>query len=146
MNMKKILIIVGLATLFGIAALQQVSARGWGSGGGGGYNCPGYGMNYQQLDQATKEKINAFRAETVELRKQIAMKVAEKQALLSNQSPDPKAVAKVEGELFDLRTEMQNKKAEAGIDSMGMGYRGGYGKRGGGNMQPGSYNQSMNQQ
>lgn len=146
MNMKKTLVIIGLAIFFGIAAMQQVSARGWGSGEGGGYNCPKAGMGYQQLDQATKEKIDAFRAENLELRKQMAMKKAEKQALLSHQNPDPKALAKVEGELFDLRTEMQKRRAEAGIDKMGMGYRGGYGKRGGGNMQPGGNSQDLTQQ
>lgn len=129
MKMRKAAIVVGLVTVLGFAVMQQASARGWGAGQGGGYNCPNYGMNYQQLDQATQAKIDAFRAETTELRKQIAMKRAEKLALMANQSPDPQAIASVEGELFDLRTEMQNRAKEAGVPMMGgmRGMRGGMG-------------------
>lgn len=129
MNVRKIALIVGLVTVLGFAVMQQASARGWGGGNGGGYNCPYYGMNYQQLDEATQAKMDAFRSETTELRKQMAMKRAEKQALMASQSPDPQAVAKVEGELFDLRTEMQNKVDEAGLPVMG-GRRGNCGGMG----------------
>jgi len=114
MNTRKIIIAIAIIAGLGLVGFQQASARGWGGG------CPGYGMNYQQLDDATKAKVDAFRAETANLRKEIAMKRAEKRALLNNQAPDPQAVAKVEGQLFDLRTEMQNKAGDAGIPMMGM--------------------------
>ena len=142
MNMKKVVVVVGLVTLLGFAVMQQASARGWGSGQGGGYNCPNYGMNYQQLDEATQAKVDAFRAETAELRKQIAMKRAEKQALMASRSPDPQAVASVEGELFDLHTEMQNKAKDAGMPTMGgmRGIQGGRGMGAGYQMGP-RYNQ-----
>lgn len=123
MKIKKIVVVAGLVTVLGFAVMQQASARGWGAGQGGGYDCPNYGMSSQQLDEATQAKIDAFRTETTELRKQIAMKRAEKQALMANQSPDAKAIASVEGELFDLRNEMQNKAREAGVPMMG-GMRG----------------------
>ena len=129
MKMRKTAVIIGLVTVLGFAVLQQASARGWGGGSGGGYNCPNYQMNYQQIDEATQAKIDAFRLETTELRKQMVMKMAEKQALMANQNPDPKAIAKVEGELFDLRTEMQNKAREAGVPAMG-GKRGNFGGMG----------------
>jgi hypothetical protein len=129
MKMKKVAVIAGLVTVLGFAVLQQASARGWGGGYGGGYNCPNYGMNYQQLDTATQAKIDAFRLETTELRKQIAMKRAEKHALMAGQNPDPQAIASVEGELFDLRTEMQKMAKEAGVPAMG-GRRGNYGGMG----------------
>jgi hypothetical protein len=140
MNMKKIVVIVGLVTALGFVALQQASARGWGGGYGGGYNCPNYGMNYQQLDDATQVKIDAFRLETTELRKQIAMKRAEKQALMASQNPDPQAIATVEGELFDLHTEMQQKAKEAGVPAMG-GRRGNYGGMGAGYRMGSRFNQ-----
>jgi hypothetical protein len=138
MKTRKIAVIVGLAAVIGFAALQQASARGWGGGYGQNYNCPNYQMNYQQLDSATQSKIDAFRAGTTELRKQMAMKRAEKQALMANQNPDPQAIARVEGELFDLRTEMQSKAQEAGVPAMG-GRRGNFGGMGMGsgyNMRP----------
>lgn len=129
MKMRKIVVVIGLVTVLGFALMQQASARGWGAGQGGGYYCPNYGMNYQQMDDATRAKIDAFRSETIELRKQMAMKRAEKQALMANQNPDPQAIARVEGELFDLRTQMQNKATEAGVPAMGRG-RGNYGGMG----------------
>ncbi|HKJ63858.1 MAG TPA: hypothetical protein VJ969_00535, partial [Desulfopila sp.] len=51
------------------------------------------------------------------------------------QTPDAATVAKVEGELFDLRSEMQKKAQEAGMPmmgaGMGMGMHGFHGRGGG---------------
>lgn len=140
MSIRKKVIILVVAAGLSFVGLQQVSARGYGGGNGCGYsaNCPnaGYGQNYQQMDEATRSKVDAFRADTIELRKQMAMKRAEKRALMSAVNPDPAAVAKVEGELFDLRTEMHSKATEAGVPMMkgaggmrGWGGKGGYGGR-----------------
>lgn len=113
------------------------------------YNGNGYyrhaqmqgGPMYQQLDQATQDKINTFWDSNQDLRKQMMMKVAEKQALLNTTNPDPTAVAKITGEIFDLQTTMRQKAEEAGVSGylgrgsmgrgqMGCGYgRGGYGRR-----------------
>ena len=46
----------------------------------------------------------------------MAMKRAEKQALMRSDKPDPQAVAKVTGELFDLRASMHEKAELAGVD------------------------------
>lgn len=119
MNVKKVLVVTTLIGGLTLAGMQLASARGW--GGGGGRSCMGYGYNYQMLDDAGKAKVDAFRAETMDLRKQIAMKRAEKQALLSSTEPQPTEVARVEGELFDLRTVLQQKAMEAGLPAMGMG-------------------------
>lgn len=143
MKMKKTLVIVGLVAVLGFAGMQHASARGWGGGYGGDFQCPNYGMNYQQLDEATQAKIDAFRAETTELRKRIAMKRAEKQALMYSENPDPQAVANVVGELFDLRTEMQNKAREAGVPMMG-GKRGGMGMGAGYHKGPRFHQQGWN--
>lgn len=144
MEMKKTVVALGVALLLGMATVQMVSARGWGGGGayggggyGGGYGpCAGYGMNNPQMDPAIQEKVEAFFNETAQLRRQMSMKRAEKQALLSQESPDPAAVAQVQGELFDLRMEMRQKALDAGVPMMG-GPRGrhggGYGRHGGGN-------------
>lgn len=119
MDIRKNLIIVAVVAGLSLAGLQQASARGWGGGNGGNCPCQGYGPGYQQLDDATKAKVDAFRTDTLELRKQIAMKKAEKRALMNSQTPDAAAVAQVAGELFDLKTTMAEKASEAGVPMMG---------------------------
>ncbi|MDJ0622162.1 MAG: periplasmic heavy metal sensor [Desulfocapsaceae bacterium] len=123
MRWQKLATTVGLVIIVGVVALQQASARGWGGGPGGGYDCPWSGQPYYQMNEADRTKMQEFRDNTVDLRRQIAMKRAEKMALMRHQNPDPASIAKVEGELFDLRTEMQNKARETGVPVMG-GFRG----------------------
>jgi Spy/CpxP family protein refolding chaperone len=127
MKIRKALVVVALVAGLGFTGLQQASARGW--GGGSSQQGYGYGMNYQMMDEATMAKVDAFRAETTELRKQIAMKRAEQRALMGSQTPDPAAVSKIAGELFDLKTEMQTRAKEAGVPMM-MGHRGKGGGKG----------------
>ena len=45
----------------------------------------------------------------------MAMKRAEKKALMRSDNPDAQAVARVTGEMFDLRVTMQEKAEEAGV-------------------------------
>ena len=143
MNRIKKLLVVLFVACIGLPGYQTAAARGWGGGGGYGGDCPYgcYGANMQQLDEATIAKHEAFRADTVELRKQMAMKRAEKRALMNSQNPDPAAVAQVEGELFDLRTQMQAKAKEAGVVMMGGQGRGWGGKGGHGGRMMGCGNQ-----
>ncbi len=128
MKVKKAAVIAALVVGLGTTGLYQAQARGWGGGYGGGCYNVECGKNYQQLDEAGKEKVDAFRNDTRDLRRKMAMKRAEKQALLSAQNPNPAEVAKVEGELFDLKMELRSKAAEAGLPAMGTaprGFRGG---------------------
>lgn len=116
---KKLAAAVVIATI-GLAGLTQAYA-GWGNrGGGGNYgNCPQYqGTQYNQVDPAAQEKFDAFFNDTQELRKGIAMKRAEKQAMLRSDNPDPAAMSKITGELFDLRTTMRQKAEEAGVSEL----------------------------
>jgi len=64
---------------------------------------------------AKPAKLEKFLADTKDLRKQIYVKRAEKQALMHNRVPDAVAIAKVTGELFDLRSAIQEKAKEAGL-------------------------------
>ncbi len=114
--------IIALALITGLTMATAASAD-WGRGRGyGGYgDCPQMqgqmqGQTFQQLDQATKDKIKQFFKDTQPLHKEMAMKRAEKQALMLSDNPDPQAVAKVTGELFELRTAMQEKAELAGVD------------------------------
>ena len=127
---KKILaiaLITGLTMATAASAHWGRGGRGYGGGYGSGYGyCPQMqgqigsdaGTNvYQQLDQATQDKIKQFYKDTQPLHKEIAMKRAEKQALMQSEKPDPQAVAKVTGELYDLQTTIHEKAEQAGVDN-----------------------------
>jgi|GEM_PF-972638 len=146
-----------LALILGLAAATTASAHwnrgGGGYGGRGGYGTcwqtqgrmqgPMQGRMFQQLDQATQEKLQQFFKDTQPLHKEMAMKRAEKQALLRSDTPDAKAVAKVTGEMFDLRAALQQKAAQAGVDQY-MGYgRMGFAGRGPGACIGPNINQDM---
>lgn len=132
--------IVALALIVGLTMTTAASAN-WGRGGGFGGGNYGrcqqmqgqmmQGPGVQQLDQATRDKIKQFFKDTQSLHKEMAMKRAEKQALLRAANPDPQAVAKVTGEMFDLRISLRQKAEEAGVDQyIGGGRKGRCGGRG----------------
>lgn len=127
--MKKQL--VALALIMGLTMATGASAN-WGKGNRAQGNCPQVqGQTFQQLDQATQDKIKLFFKDTLPLHKEMAMKRAEKQALMRANTPDPQAVAKVTGELFDLRTAMQEKAEQAGVSQyVGPGHMGSMGRMG----------------
>ena len=61
------------------------------------------------------QKFLKFSADTKDLRKQIAQEKAAKRALMHNRTPDPLAVSKVAGELFDLKSSLHDKADAAGL-------------------------------
>lgn len=138
--MKKKIAIAAIIASIGLAGFSQAYA--WGPrGGGNNYgNSPQYqGTQYNQVDPAAQEKIDKFFTGTQELRKEIAMKRAEKQAMIRGENPDPAALSKVTGELFDLQATMRQKADEAGVSEyrgrmgghdFGPGMRGGQNKGG----------------
>ncbi len=126
--MKKKIAIVAVVAGLGLAGISQAYG-GWGNRGAAYNNCPMI-QNGQvsQLDPALQEKRDKFIADTQEIRKEMAMKRVEKQALLRNDNPDPQVVSTITGELFDLRATMRQKAEEAGISAAfgPMGGRGGF--------------------
>ncbi|MEJ2057731.1 MAG: hypothetical protein P8X39_07830 [Desulfofustis sp.] len=151
--MKKKIMISTLAAVIAIG-VAATSYGGWGqrgSGYGGGYmnnnmQAPGprMQMQYNQVDPAIQQKLDTFFADTQDIRKDIAVKQAERLALLSGDNPDPAAAGKIAGEIFDLRTTIHQKAAEAGVTAyLGPmnGQRGGRGAVGGG---PGMNRGGMN--
>jgi len=131
--MKKQL--VAIALISGLALAGTASAN-WGKGNGGHGGCGNSsmmrGQMSQQLDPATQDKVKQFFKDNQELRKEMVMKRAVKKALMQSQSPDPVEVAKVTGELFDLRMAMREKAEVAGVDQyVGPGRRGCSGPGGG---------------
>jgi Spy/CpxP family protein refolding chaperone len=132
--MKKQL--VALALISGLALTGTASAN-WGHGSGGSGGCGNSsmmrGQMLQQLDPAIQEKVQQFFKDNQALRKEMAMKRAVQKALMQSQTPDTAEIAKVTGELFDLRMTMREKAEAAGVDQyVGTG-RKGFGRHGGGN-------------
>ncbi len=85
------------------------------------------------------EAIENFRAETNSIRKKIVVKRSGLNALLRNDNPDEKNVAKLTGDLYDLKAELETKAKAAGIDNRfayrhGPGMMRGYGWGPGGHM------------
>lgn len=124
--------IAAIALIAGLAMATTASAN-WGRGGHE-YDGDCYWLQMegpmkqeqmmQQLDPAIQEKVNKFFKENQPLQKQIAMKQAEKRAIMQSEKPDPQDAAKVAGELFDLQTAMHDKAQAAGV-SQYFGHKGG---------------------
>jgi len=113
---KQIIAVVMVAGLILVGTASAKRGNGPGYGDCGRYNNNQGGMMYQQLDQATQDKIAQFRDDNQALLKEIVMKRAEKRALLNSTNPDSAAAARIAGELFDLRATMRVKAREAGVD------------------------------
>jgi len=109
--MKKQLLIAALVAGIGMTSITAVYG-GWGQNS---RKIPGPQSQYTQLDPAVQAKLDAFFADTEGIRKEMAVKRGEKQALIRSGSGDPAAISKVEGELFELRTAIRQKAEEAGV-------------------------------
>lgn len=86
-----------------------------------------------QADPAMREKIQKFYKDTEKLRKQIAMKRAELEAVVNAAQADPATAGKMAGELFDLQANLRTQAQAAGLSQFGpgMGMGGGFGRGGG---------------
>ncbi len=135
-----------VATLLTALLLAGTASANWGRGGDG-FDCPQGRMAAPQMDQETQAKVSQFHQENEILLREMVMKRAEKRALMAHDQPDPQAAAKLAGELFDLRSALQAKAVEAGVeqymgagrmgmgpDRMGRGGMGCSGPMGGGRM------------
>lgn len=144
--------IAAIALIAGLTMATAASAN-WGRGGHGyGDDCYWQQMDgsmmqeqmMQQLDSATQEKVSKFFKDNQALHKQIAMKHAEKWAIMQSEKPDPQVAARVAGELFDLRTTMHDKAEAAGVSSYLRPMGGGNGGRGPGSGLGGGPGMGMN--
>ena len=107
MKAKQVFMVVLLAMTVGLVGLQQANA------GVDEQDSSSSPRHFQKLDDATKAKIEKFRDDTKDLRKQMAVKRAEQIALIKRDSPDVEAVRKTSGELFDLKMAMMEKAKTA---------------------------------
>jgi len=111
--------------------MNSYRGRGMGRGhhGMGSAMTGSMGPGYQAMDADTRAKHDAFREATTELRREMAMKRAEKQAIMRSADPDPNQAAQLTRELLDLRARMQARAEEAGI-AMAQGRGKGHGGMG----------------
>ena len=119
--MKKYLAAATLIGLIGFAGISMANPQ---SNYGYGYgNCegPSYCDNWSYSENGD-EKAADFFEETKELRKQIVVKRSELDALMQQDNPDEKRVAGLTGELYDLRTQMQEKAGKTFEGRTGYGY------------------------
>jgi zinc resistance-associated protein len=129
--MKKILVSIAIIGTLGAFAVQHANAgRGW--YGNSGPGCPYWNSGYSQIqDTAAQKNIDGFLQATVELRKNLAMKQSEYQAVMNSESPDPAKAAAITGEIFQLRNQIRAKAMAAGLNPGfgpgGNSYRGGWG-------------------
>ena len=101
-------------------------------------------MRFNSTDESTftekdAEEIEKFRAETNSMRKEIVVKRSELNAILRNDNPDEKRVAKLTGELYDFETELNTKANKTGVKNRygyehGPGMMDNYGSGRGGHM------------
>lgn len=127
-------------------AITTVASANW-NGQRGNSNCSKMQMQgVASLDEATQAKIKQFHVDNQALIKEMAMKRAEKRALMQGDNPDPKLAAQLAGEMFDLRTTIRLKAEEAGVAQyVGPMNKGCNGKGGrGGNGGNGKYQSNMN--
>jgi Spy/CpxP family protein refolding chaperone len=136
MKMKKYLMAAALIGAISVTNFSLANARGnYGYGPGPGYgDCGGYSnCNNLAYSEVDNEKGATFYEETKESRKGIIVKKSELDALMRQDNPDEKKVAKLTGEIYDLQALMEEKAAKTYGDSQRYGYgrgRGGYGNCG----------------
>jgi len=131
--MKKFLVTGALVGVLSFAGFSMVGAHGnYGHGPGKGYgNCDGYATcNNWSNNEQDKQKADTFFEETKETRKQLVVKRSERRALMSQDNPDEKKVARLTGEVYDLQNLLAEKAKETFGDAPPFGFkrpRGGFG-------------------
>ena len=116
--MKKYLVAAAFIGAMGFTGVSMANARGFYGSCYGGWYC-----DIWPSSDKDDEKASSFFEETKELRKEIVVKRSELDALMRQDNPDEKKAAELTGELFDLRSQMEEKagKAFAGAPRPGYG-------------------------
>ncbi len=113
--MKKLLLFVSFLIMGLLLAVQYSTAD---NGTGCGQACTGQkgqGLQQQALTPEAEKKYEKFMQETVELRKELAEKMAEYQSLMASTNPDPSKGAMLTEEYYQLRDVLTQKARLAGI-------------------------------
>jgi Spy/CpxP family protein refolding chaperone len=135
--MKKLITAAAILGVISLAGIQAASAHG---GYSNNYDyCGSYSTDNRTVTEKDTEAFEKFRTETNSVRKEIVVKRSELNALLRNDNPDEKKVAKLTGDLYDLETELEAKAETTGVRNRysyghGPGMMGTYGRGRGGHM------------
>ncbi len=116
-NKKKIILGV---VLVGTIALTGLQAAGANLAGPGPPHSQFYNQTCKSLNPATIKARNKFLAATTSIRREIAVKRSERQALMASSIPNAKQIGKLSGELFDLREQLRVKARESGLGVSGL--------------------------
>jgi Spy/CpxP family protein refolding chaperone len=111
--MKKVIATTAILSIISLASVQAASAHS-GYSNNNDY-CGSYGTYDKAYTEKDTEAIEKFRSDTSSLRKEIIVKRSELNALLRNDNPDEKKVAKLTGDLYDLETELEAKAEKTGV-------------------------------
>ncbi|MFC1837334.1 periplasmic heavy metal sensor [Thermodesulfobacteriota bacterium] len=135
--MKKLVTAAAIISIISLGGIQMASAHS-GYSNNNDY-CGSYSTDDRTYTEKNVEAIEKFRTETNSIRKDIVVKRSELNALLRNDNPDEKKVAKLTGDLFDLETELEAKAEKTGVSNRnaydhGPGMMGNYGWGRGGHM------------
>ena len=136
--MKKLITAAAIMSVISLAGIQTASAHGGNYSNNNDY-CGSYGTDDRTFTEKDADAVEKFRVETKSTRKDIVVKRSELNALLRNDNPDEKKVAKLTGDLYDLETELEAKAESTGVRSRyaydhGPGMMGTYGRGRGGHM------------
>ena len=137
--MKKLITAAAFIGAISLAGIQTASAHGGNYSNNYDY-CGSYSTDDRTFTEKDAEAVEKFRAETNSVRKEIVVKRSELHALLRNDNPDEKKVAKLTGDLYDLETELETKAETTGVRNRyssydhGPGMMGTYGRGRGGHM------------
>ncbi len=136
--MKKLITAAAIISVISLAGIQTASAHGGNYSNNNDY-CGSYSTDDRTFTEKDAATIEKFRAETNSTRKEIVVKRSELNALLRNDNPDEKKVAKLTGDLYDLETEFEAKAEETGVKNRyaydhGQGMMGTYDRGRGGHM------------
>lgn len=81
-----------------------------------GVKAPVHGKRHgNNIDEATLAKLNDFNKANRAIKKQLAVKQAERRALLNMDSPSPEQAKSLAGEIFDLRATLSVNAEKAGL-------------------------------
>jgi len=127
--MKKYLTAAVLLGLIGFAGISMANPQGNYGYGYGNCGGPAYCDNWSDSEK-DEAKSSAFFEETKEIRREIVVKKSELEALMLQDNPDEKKVAGLTGELYDLRSKMQEKAEKTFEGRTRYGYGPGYGNSG----------------
>ncbi|NIA05462.1 MAG: hypothetical protein GWP11_05780 [Proteobacteria bacterium] len=119
---KKIILGVVLVGTIALTGLQAAGAApaGPGSSGPGPQHGQLYKQNCRSLDPAAIAARNKFLDATTSIRREMAVKRAERRAMMASSIPNARQVGKLSGELFDLREQLRAKARESGLGALGL--------------------------